>query len=150
VKVSGTDGPRQKNLVAWGTGGTKPTRGASVTTPSPRSEPCAHGQDTTNAPFQPSSGVLRHLLILELSAARCTAIDVLAYDSTGSYRDAAEMARCSQHTVAHWVQAREEGRLTPVGAQRRPMLIDEFLPKLEKWVDRSRGKIRADVACVRG
>ena len=28
----------------------------------------------------------------------------------------------------------------------RPKLIDEFLPKLEEWVERSHGKIRADVA----
>lgn len=28
----------------------------------------------------------------------------------------------------------------------RPQLIDEFLPKVEEWVGRSRGKIRADVA----
>jgi hypothetical protein len=28
--------------------------------------------------------------------------------------------------------------VTPVCAQRRPMLIDEFLPKLEEWVDGSR------------
>ena len=69
-----------------------------------------------------------------------------AYDLTGSYRDAAELAGCSHHTVAGYVQAREEGRLTPGRAERRPMLIDAFLPKLEEWVDRSRGKIRADVA----
>ncbi|MCA1836410.1 MAG: IS21 family transposase, partial [Actinobacteria bacterium] len=69
-----------------------------------------------------------------------------AFDLTGSYRDAAELAGCSHHTVAHYVEAREEGRLTPGRAERRPMLIDEFLPKVEEWVDRSRGKIRADVA----
>ena len=67
-------------------------------------------------------------------------------DLTGCYRDAAELAGCSHHTVAHWVRAREEGRLTPVSARRRPMLVDAFLPKLEEWVERSRGKIRADVA----
>ena len=69
-----------------------------------------------------------------------------AYDLTGCYRDAAELAGCSHHTVAHWVRAREEGRLIPVRAERRPMLVDEFLPKVEEWVERSRGKIRADVA----
>jgi hypothetical protein len=31
-----------------------------------------------------------------------------AFDLTGSYRDAAELAGCSHHTVAHYVQAREE------------------------------------------
>ncbi|PXY28492.1 transposase [Prauserella muralis] len=69
-----------------------------------------------------------------------------AFDLTGSYRDAAELVGCSHHTVAHYVQAREEGRLTPGRSERRPMLVDEFLPKLEEWVDRSKGKIRADVA----
>jgi hypothetical protein len=68
-----------------------------------------------------------------------------AYDLTGSYRDAAELAGCSHHTVANYVQAREEGRLSPGRAERRPMLIDAYLPKLEEWVDRSRGKVRADV-----
>jgi hypothetical protein len=68
-----------------------------------------------------------------------------ACDLTGSCRGAAELAGCSHHTVAHYVAAREEGRLTPGRAQPRPMLIDAFLPKVEEWVDRSRGKIRADV-----
>jgi hypothetical protein len=65
---------------------------------------------------------------------------------TGSYRDAAELAGCSHHTVAGYVQARDEGQLTPGRAQRRPMLVDGFLPKLEEWVERSKGKLRADVA----
>ncbi|GDY33646.1 IS21 family transposase [Gandjariella thermophila] len=69
-----------------------------------------------------------------------------AYDLTGSLRDAAELVGCSHHTVARYVAAREEGRLSPGRAARRPMLIDPFLPKLEEWVERSRGKIRADVA----
>ena len=68
-----------------------------------------------------------------------------AYDLTGSYRDAAELVGCSHHTIARYVAAREEGRLSPGRSQRRPMLIDAFLPKLEEWVDRSRGRIRADV-----
>lgn len=68
-----------------------------------------------------------------------------AYDLTGSCRAAGELAGCSHHTVAQYVAAREEGRLTPGRAARRPMLIDAFLPKVEEWVDRSRGKVRADV-----
>jgi integrase len=56
-----------------------------------------------------------------------------AYDLTGSCRGAAELAGCSHHTVAHYVAAREEGRLTPGRAQPRPMLIDGFLPKVEEW-----------------
>jgi hypothetical protein len=69
-----------------------------------------------------------------------------AYDLTGSLRDAGELAGCSHHTVARYVAAREQGRLTPGRAERRPMVIDEYLPKVEEWVDRSKGKIRADVA----
>jgi transposase len=68
-----------------------------------------------------------------------------AFDLTGSLRDAAELAGCSHHTVAKHVAARDAGRLTDQPAM-RPMLIDEFLPKLEEWMEHSKGKIRADVA----
>lgn len=44
-----------------------------------------------------------------------------AYDLTGSLRDAAELAGCSHHAVA----------------PRRPGVIDEFLPKLEEYVERA-------------
>ncbi len=69
-----------------------------------------------------------------------------AYDLTGSLRDAAELAGCSHHTVARYVAAREQGRAVPGGPARRPGVIDEFLPKLEELVERSKGKIRADKA----
>jgi hypothetical protein len=36
-----------------------------------------------------------------------------AYDLTGSFWDADELAGCSHHTVARYVRAREEGRLVP-------------------------------------
>jgi hypothetical protein len=68
-----------------------------------------------------------------------------AYDLTGSLRDAAELAGCSHHTVARYVAARDAGRLAPQHPAQRPMLIDTFLPKVEEWVERSHGKIRADV-----
>ena len=68
-----------------------------------------------------------------------------AFDLTQSYRDAGELAGVDHHTVAHWVTARAEGRLDGVVA-RRPMLIDSYLDKVEEWVERSRGKVRADVA----
>src|SRR5450759_4647796 len=68
-----------------------------------------------------------------------------AFDLTGSCRDAGELAGVSHHTVARYVQARKDGELSgrPVG---RPELIDEFLPKVEEWIERSNGKLRADVA----
>lgn len=69
-----------------------------------------------------------------------------AYDLTGSLRDAGELAGCSHHTVARYVRARQEGRLVPGAASPRPGVIDGFLPKLEELVERSKGKIRADVA----
>jgi hypothetical protein len=69
-----------------------------------------------------------------------------AFDLTGSYRAAGELAGCSHHTVEHWVQARDEGRLRLGEPVRRERLIDGFLPKLEELVDRSKGRIRADVA----
>jgi hypothetical protein len=67
-----------------------------------------------------------------------------AYDLTGSFRDAAELAGCSHHTVARYVADRDAGVLAAVPA-RRDRLTDPFLVKIEEWVDRSRGKIRADV-----
>lgn len=63
-----------------------------------------------------------------------------AFDLTGSLRDAGELAGCSHHTVAAAVAARDAGRLTDVAAA-RPQLIDEFLPKVEEWMERSHGKI---------
>ena len=68
-----------------------------------------------------------------------------AYDLTGSLRDAGELAGCSPNTVKHYVERRAAaGEL--VQAVQRPMLIDEYLPKVEEWVERSKGKVRADVA----
>ena len=68
------------------------------------------------------------------------------FDLTRSYRDAGELAGCSPNTVARYVAAREAGTLVPGRAAPRPRVIDEFLPKLEELVDRSKGQIRADVA----
>ena len=67
-----------------------------------------------------------------------------AFDLTESLRDAGELAGVSHHTVARYVAARDFG-VADRGVT-RPMLIDQFLPKVEEWVDRSNGKVRADVA----
>ncbi len=68
-----------------------------------------------------------------------------AFDLTGSFRGAAELADCSHHTVARYVAARQAGGQLDRAAA-RPQLIDEFLPKVAEWVKHSRGKIRADKA----
>ena len=69
-----------------------------------------------------------------------------AFDLTGSFRKAAELAGCDHKTVGHWVRAREEaGGGLPVPVRRRPAR-GGFEEKVEELVDRSRGKIRADVA----
>lgn len=68
-----------------------------------------------------------------------------AFDLTESLRDAAELAGVSHHTVGRYVAAREAGELSDRPAA-RSQLVDEFLPKLEEWIERSKGKLRADVA----
>ena len=68
-----------------------------------------------------------------------------AYDLTGSLRDAGELAGCSHHTVKRYVDRRAGGGELDKSAA-RPQLIDDYLPKVEEWVERSFGKVRADVA----
>jgi transposase/uncharacterized membrane protein len=67
-----------------------------------------------------------------------------AFDLTGSLRAAAELVGCDHKTVAHYVARRDAGR-APDERMIRPMAIDPFLAKVEEWVDRSRGGVRADV-----
>lgn len=68
-----------------------------------------------------------------------------AYDLSGSFRLAAELAGCDHHTVARYVALRDQGRApsAPVVRARR---IDSYVEKVEEWVERSHGKRRADVA----
>ncbi|MFE7751100.1 IS21 family transposase, partial [Streptomyces sp. NPDC057428] len=67
-----------------------------------------------------------------------------AYDLTGSYRAAAELAGCDHHTVARYVKMRAAGQ-HPDQRRHRARAIDDYLPKIEELVVRSHGKIRADV-----
>src|SRR4051794_1373579 len=67
-----------------------------------------------------------------------------AYDLTGGLRAAAALAGCDHKTVGHYVALREAGHV-PGGRPRRTTSVDELLPKIEEWVERSRGAIRADV-----
>lgn len=70
---------------------------------------------------------------------------LVAYDLTGSFRDAAELAGCDHHTVARYVRARDAGRPITQSAPRAKR-IDPFQSKLEEWVKQSSGRVRADVA----
>ena len=68
-----------------------------------------------------------------------------AFDLTSTLRGTAELAGCDHNTVAHWVRARDEaGGGLPVAVRPRPR-IDAFAEKIDESVDRSRGRVRADV-----
>ena len=67
-----------------------------------------------------------------------------AFDLAGSLRGAGELAGVSHHTVARYVAKRDAGELAGCGPRRRERIIDPWLPKIEEWVERSHGKIRAD------
>ena len=67
-----------------------------------------------------------------------------AYDLVGTYRAAAVLAGCDHHTVKRYVERRDAG-LPPDRRIERGSIIDEFRPKIDEWVKRSNGKVRADV-----
>jgi hypothetical protein len=73
------------------------------------------------------------------------AVEILeAFDLTGSLRAASELADCSPNTVARYVRMRDRGRALDEPA-RRSQVVDPYLAKVEEWVERSHGKVRADV-----
>ncbi len=73
------------------------------------------------------------------------AVEILeAFDLTGSLRAASELVGCSPNTVARYVRLRATGRVSSESA-RRTQLIDPHLAKVEEWVERSHGKVRADI-----
>ena len=51
-----------------------------------------------------------------------------AFDLTQSYRDAAELAGCDHHTVAHWIDRRDRGELSSALVT-RDRLIGAFTDK---------------------
>src|SRR5690606_27499706 len=67
-----------------------------------------------------------------------------AYDLTGSVWSAAQLAGCAAETVQRYVALRAAGGV-PEQRVRRGRSIDPFLPKIEEKVERSKGRIRADV-----
>ena len=74
-------------------------------------------------------------------------MDILeAFDLTGSLRDAAELAGCLASHGGRLCRGPGRRRRCRDRPAARPQLIDEFLPKVEEWMEHSKGKIRADVA----
>jgi hypothetical protein len=71
---------------------------------------------------------------------------VEAFDLTGSLRGAAELAGCDHKTVAHRVRAPDEacGGMPVWVRSRRAWTRSRR--RSNEWVDRSRGRIRADAA----
>ncbi|WP_368680584.1 IS21 family transposase (plasmid) [Rhodococcus opacus] len=67
-----------------------------------------------------------------------------AYDTTRSAHSAAQLAGVDPKTVRRYVAARDAG-MPVTGPSRRPRIIDDHLPKIEEWVERSKGKVRADI-----
>ena len=69
-----------------------------------------------------------------------------AYDLTGSLRQAAALVGCDHKTVAYWVRQRELAGGMPAVERKRPAMEMVFAEKVDELVDRSGGRIRADVA----
>ena len=67
-----------------------------------------------------------------------------AFDLTGCAHSAAQLAGTDRKTVLRYVALREAGA-DPAARSRRSRAADEFAAKVEELVDRSGGKIRADV-----
>ena len=71
-----------------------------------------------------------------------------AFDLTRCPHSAADLAGCDPKTVARYVGARDTGA-GPTERARRPMLVDRYRDKIEELVERSGGRVRADVVHVR-
>lgn len=67
-----------------------------------------------------------------------------AYDLTNCYRSAAELTGVDHHSVAALVAARAAGTLGAAPLP-RASVADTFSDKIDQWVEKSSGKIRADV-----
>jgi len=67
-----------------------------------------------------------------------------AFDLTRCSHSAADLAGCDPKTVARYVGARDAGA-DPNIRLARPMLVDRHRAKIEELVERSGGRVRADV-----
>ena len=66
-----------------------------------------------------------------------------AYDLTRSYRATAQLCGVDHHTVARVVAERAAGCAGTSTV--RPKRSDAYADKIEEWIDKSTGKVRADV-----
>ena len=67
-----------------------------------------------------------------------------AFDLTRSYRAAAQLTGVDHHTVARLVAARALGG-TVSDPGLRPTVAEPYAEKIVEWIERSNGKVRADV-----
>src|SRR5215207_1049404 len=67
-----------------------------------------------------------------------------AFDLTRCAHSAAELAGVDEKAVARYVAIRDAGR-DPLGRARRVRSIDPFVDKIEELVEKSQGRVRADV-----
>jgi transposase len=68
-----------------------------------------------------------------------------AYDLTKSLRAAGQLTGVDHHTVARAVAARALGQEVPEGPVTRSKVADAFADKVAEWIERSNGRVRADV-----
>ncbi|MGH9069149.1 MAG: IS21 family transposase, partial [Acidimicrobiales bacterium] len=67
-----------------------------------------------------------------------------AFDLTHCAHSAGQLAGADPHTVAGYVAMRDAGG-SPLARPPRSKIIDPYLEKVEELIDRSNGKVRADV-----
>ncbi|MGF6888392.1 hypothetical protein ABIA39_002971 [Nocardia sp. GAS34] len=67
-----------------------------------------------------------------------------AFDLTRCGHSAAVLSGVDEKTVARYVAIRDAGR-DPLVKLPRPRSIDPFMGKIKEWVDKSQGRVRADV-----
>lgn len=68
-----------------------------------------------------------------------------AYDLTKSFRAAAQLTGVDHHTVARLVAARAVGQELNDDQVVRSKVADAFAEKIVEWIERSNGRVRADV-----
>src|SRR5579859_7560111 len=93
-------------------------------------QPCCVTEGGTRSAMLPEERILE---ILE------------AFDLTLSYRAAGALCGVDHHTVKRYVTARAAGLDPTRVVTERPRLADPFADKVLEWIDRSSGRIRADV-----